>query len=57
MGAMCEGPCGVGPCDTLVFIAVTPILLVLGLIVLVVPSVPTILVRLIDPPPRAVLSF
>lgn len=55
MGAMCEGPCGVGPCAILVLVAVTPVVLVLGITVPIVRSAPMIIVRLIDPPPRRVL--
>jgi cytochrome c oxidase assembly factor CtaG len=58
MGAMCEGPCGVGPCAILLLVAVTPVLLVLGTTVPVMRSAPTVFVRLLDPPPRPlVLSF
>jgi cytochrome c oxidase assembly factor CtaG len=55
MGAMCEGPCGVGPCAILFLVAVAPVLLVLGVTVPIVRSAPTIVVRLFDPPPRGVL--
>jgi hypothetical protein len=57
MGAMCEGPCGVGPCAVLLLVTLTPVLLLLGLTAPIGRSVPMGLVRLVDPPPRAVLSF
>jgi hypothetical protein len=57
MGAMCEGPCGVGPCAILLLVTLTPILFVLGVTMPIGRSVPTVLVRLVDPPPRAALSF
>ena len=57
MGAMCEGPCGVGPCAILLLVLLTPMLLVFGIAASVRRSVPAMLVRLVDPPPRPVLSF
>ncbi len=57
MGAMCEGPCGVGPCAMLLLVTLTPTLLVLGITPSVGRSVPTVLVHLVDPPPRPVPSF
>lgn len=57
MGAMCEGPCGVGPCAILLLVTLAPTLLVLGITPSIGRSVPTVLVRLLDPPPRAVISF
>jgi hypothetical protein len=55
MGAMCEGPCGMGPCALLLLIMATPVLLVLGNTMPLVRPVPMIMVRLLDPPPRSVL--
>jgi hypothetical protein len=57
MGAMCEGPCGVGPCAVLLLVTLTPILLVLGIAAPFGRSAAMALVRLLDPPPRTVLSF
>ena len=57
MGAMCEGPCGVGPGAVLLLVMLTPVLLLLGLTASIGRSVPMGLVRLIDPPPRPALSF
>jgi hypothetical protein len=57
MGAMCEGPCGVGPCAILLLVTLTPALFVLGVAAPIVRAIPTIVVRLVDPPPRPILSF
>jgi hypothetical protein len=57
MGAMCEGPCGVGPCAILLLVTLSPVLFVLGITAPIVRSLPTIAVRLVDPPPRPALSF
>ena len=56
MGAMCEGPCGVGPCALLLIVSVAPILFVLGRTPLTGRPVPMAVVRLFDPPPRLILS-
>lgn len=57
MGALCEGPCGVGPGGVLLLVTLTPLLFVLGNTASGGRSVPMALVRLLDPPPRPVLSF
>jgi hypothetical protein len=57
MGAMCEGPCGVGPCAILLIVPLAPVLFLLGITAPIVRPLPTIAVRLVDPPPRPVLSF
>ncbi|MBM3221040.1 MAG: hypothetical protein FJZ38_20580 [Candidatus Rokubacteria bacterium] len=57
MGAMFEGPCGVGPCAILLLVTLSPVLFVLGLTVPIGRSVPNVLIRVLDPPPRPVLSF
>lgn len=57
MGALCEGPCGVGPCAVLLLLTLTPLLFALGSTASVGRSVPMALVRLLDPPPRPALSF
>ena len=56
MGAMCEGPCGVGP-GAILLVMVAPILLALRLAVPVGHLAPAVVFSLIDPPPRPVLSF
>ena len=56
MGAMCEGPCGVGP-GAILLVMIVPILLVLPLAVPIGPSAPAVVLSLVDPPPRLVLSF
>ena len=57
MGAMCEGPCGVGPCAILLVTALAAVLLILGIAAPIGRSMPMVFVRLLDPPPRPVLSF
>ena len=56
MCVMCDGPCGVGPCAIVLLLTITAVLFVLGITASAAWSVPAFVVRLVDPPPRLVLS-
>ena len=56
MGMMCEGPCGVAPCQVEISrsVVVMPLVATLAIPAFDEPSTPTL--RVVDPPPKSLLS-
>ena len=55
-GMMCEGPCGVAPCQVEISRSVIVMPLVATLTVAVPDDSPTATLRVLEPPPKSVLA-